>query len=141
MATGPLLWLMLIFFVTSSVSVITGSTSLITVPVISDVLTVMTLTEHIANHRAGDVPVRHRATHRYSHQYVCPDLSEHRREPAISQGKDNRCRSPAADPAGSADLGRLAAGCVVAPAGSTSFRVADCVRGNDCGSDFLRRIP
>ena len=33
MATGPLLWLMLVFFVTSSVSVITGSTSLITVPV------------------------------------------------------------------------------------------------------------
>ena len=33
MATAPLLWLMLVFFVTSSVSVITGSTSLITVPV------------------------------------------------------------------------------------------------------------
>lgn len=33
MATGPLLWLVLVFFVTSSVSVITGSTSLITVPV------------------------------------------------------------------------------------------------------------
>lgn len=33
MATGTLLWLMLVFFVTSSVSVITGSTSLITVPV------------------------------------------------------------------------------------------------------------
>jgi uncharacterized membrane protein YfcA len=33
MATGRLLWLMSIFFATSSVSVITGSTSLITVPV------------------------------------------------------------------------------------------------------------
>jgi len=33
MATGTLLWLMLVFFATSSVSVITGSTSLITVPV------------------------------------------------------------------------------------------------------------
>jgi hypothetical protein len=33
MATGALLWLMLVFFVTSSISVITGSTSLITVPV------------------------------------------------------------------------------------------------------------
>src|ERR1700683_2805069 len=77
--------------------------------------------QHIANHRAGDVPVQHRATHRYSHQYVCPDLSEHRRELAVSQGKDTVAETPTADTAGSTDSGRLAPGCVVAPAGSTAF--------------------